>query len=70
MEIGVITKGSDRIIVAVKEFKGREYIDIRTHFENDKGEWIPTKKGVTLTPDTIDEMIHLLTDARDQMGKK
>lgn len=70
MEIGDIAKGNDRIIVAVKEFKGKGYIDIRTHFENDKGEWIPTKKGITLAPDNVDELIRLLREAREQMVKE
>ena len=70
MEIGDISKGNDKIIVAVKEFKGKEYIDIRIHFENDKGEWIPTKKGITIAPDNVDEMIRLLQEAREQMVKK
>lgn len=64
MEIGDIAKGKDKIIVALKEFKGKEYIDIRTHFQNDDGDWIPTKKGITLSPDNLDEMIDLLKKAK------
>lgn len=64
MEIGDIAKGKDKIIVAFKEFKGKEYIDIRTHFQNDKGDWIPTKKGITLSPDNLDDMIDLLKKAK------
>ncbi len=64
MEIGEIPKGKDKIIVALKEFKGKEYIDIRTHFQNDDGDWIPTKKGITLSPDNLDEMIDLLKKAK------
>jgi len=70
MEVGEIPKGKDKIIVALKEFKGKEYIDIRTHFENDKGDWIPTKKGITLTPDSLDEMIDLLKTAKKKVSEK
>jgi hypothetical protein len=70
MEIGEIPKGKDKIIIAVKEFKGKEYIDIRTHFENDEGDWIPTKKGITLTPDSLDEMIDLLKTAKKKVSDK
>jgi len=70
MEVGEILKGNDKIIVALKEFKGKEYIDIRTHFENNDGDWIPTKKGITLTPDSLDEMIDILKTAKKKVSDK
>lgn len=70
MDVGEIPKGKDKIIVALKEFKGKEYIDIRTHFENNEGDWIPTKKGITLTPDSLDEMIDLLKTAKKKVSDK
>jgi hypothetical protein len=70
MEVGEIPKGKDKIIVALKEFKGKEYIDIRTYFENDGGDWIPTKKGITLAPDSLDEMIDILKTAKKKVSEK
>jgi hypothetical protein len=64
MQIGEIQKGNDKIIVTVKEFKGKQYIDLRTYFENDQGEWLPTKKGISLTPDNVDDMIEFLQKAK------
>lgn len=70
MEVGEISKGKDKIIVAVREFKGKEYVDIRTHFENNDGDWIPTKKGITLSPDSLDDMIELLQSAKEKVSGK
>jgi hypothetical protein len=70
MQIGEIQKGKDKIIVTVKEFKGKQYIDLRTHFENDQGEWIPTKKGISLTPDNLDDMIGFLQKAKKAAPEK
>ncbi|MCX5815862.1 MAG: transcriptional coactivator p15/PC4 family protein [Proteobacteria bacterium] len=70
MQIGEIDKGKDKIIVTVKEFKGKQYIDIRTFFENDDGEWIPTKKGISFTPENLDEAIKLLQKARKNVAGK
>ena len=70
MQIGEIPKGNDKIIVTVKEFKGKQYIDLRTHFQNDQGEWIPTKKGISLTPDNLDEMIQFLQKAKKAAAGK
>ena len=68
MHIGEIQKGKDKIIVTVKEFKGKQYIDMRTYFENQEGEWIPTKKGISLTLDNLDEAIKLLQQAKKKTG--
>jgi len=68
MVIGEIQKGTDKIIVTVKEFKGKTYVDIRTYFENDQGEMMPTKKGVSLTPENLDEIIILLQSAKKEVA--
>jgi len=50
---------SERNQVKVREsiFKDREYIDIRVFNKNKEGEFIPTKKGVTLPKDMMKEVI-------------
>jgi hypothetical protein len=68
MNIGEIQKtGTDKIIVTVKEFKGKTYVDVRTFFENDQGEMIPTKKGISLTPENLDDLIRLLNEAKEKL---
>ena len=70
MIIGEIQRtGTDKIIVTVKEFKGKTYVDVRTFFENDDGEMVPTKKGVSLTPENLDELMRLLGEAKKQLPK-
>ncbi|HAX18565.1 MAG TPA: transcriptional regulator [Actinobacteria bacterium] len=68
MQIGELEKGKDRIIVSLTEFKGRQYVDIRTYFENQEGEWIPTKKGISLTPENLDDMIKFLEEAKKKIN--
>ncbi len=70
MQIGEIQKGNDKIIVTVKDFKGKQYIDVRTYFENDEGNWIPTKKGISFTPENLAEAIKLLQKAQKKIGEK
>ncbi|MCX7991633.1 MAG: transcriptional coactivator p15/PC4 family protein [Proteobacteria bacterium] len=61
MVLGEIQKSTTEIIRVSKEsFKGKEYLDIRIYFINDEGEWKPTKKGVTLSPDKAEELIEIL----------
>ena len=65
IEIGEIQKNSaSKIKVAIREYKGRQFVDVRTFFQNEAGEEIITKKGITLSPDKITELIRLLSEAR------
>jgi hypothetical protein len=49
--IGEIERSeTEKVIVQVKEFKGRTYVDFRIHYLADEDEWRPTQKGVTVAP--------------------
>jgi hypothetical protein len=68
MMIGDLERNATEVVrVSAEEFKGRKYIDIRIHFKDSEGEWKPTKKGVTVQPDRIDELIGLLKKAQEQV---
>ena len=58
---------TERIEVSINEFKGKKYLDLRTFYTTDDGEsWLPTKKGITISPDNLE----LLKDAIEQaMGE-
>lgn len=54
--IGEMEKGwNEKIIFSISEFKGKNYANIRIYYEDDEGEWKPTKKGVTVSLDTFNE---------------
>jgi hypothetical protein len=64
MLIGEIERGETEVLrVSTEEYKGRKYIDVRIYFENDEGEWKPTKKGVTIQPDRLDDFLDLIKKA-------
>ena len=57
----IIPKGKTRcIMVRLATFKGNTRLDIREHYRDDNGEWLPTKSGVTMP---ADERVGLLVDA-------
>ena len=60
--IAIIPKNSmDEIRVMWSEYKGHRYLDIRVYTEAEgKADKVPTKKGVTLRPDLIPELIEAL----------
>jgi hypothetical protein len=65
MVIGDIERNPTEVVrVSVSEYKGRKYVDLRIYFKNAEGEWAPTKKGVTVQPDKVEEMLGLLKQAQ------
>ncbi|HUG44159.1 MAG TPA: transcriptional coactivator p15/PC4 family protein, partial [Acidobacteriota bacterium] len=48
---------NEKILFSVSEFKGKQYADIRIYYEDDEGEWKPTKKGVTVSLDSFAEFV-------------
>lgn len=54
--IATIPRGdTERIEIAINEYKGKKYLDIRTFYTTNNGEnWFPTKKGVTISPDNLE----------------
>ena len=54
----------EKIRVEKREYKGREFIDIRTYYL-DGNEWKPTQKGVTFRPDQLKEIIEALEGEKE-----
>lgn len=66
--IATIPRSStEQMQIAVKEFKGKSYLDMRIFYTTDEGaNWLPTKKGVTCSP----ENLVLLKDAIEEAMKE
>lgn len=60
---------TEELQIAINEYKGKQYVDLRIFYTNDEGDtWNPTKKGVTVAPDKIDDVIEALTKAKAELG--
>ena len=70
-QIAVIEKNAlEQIRVGFCEFRRKTYLDVRVYAEfDDETEHKPTKKGVSLRPDMLDEMIAALQEAKAQAVK-
>lgn len=66
MIIAEIEKNSaERIRVSVTDYKGHQFIDCRVYYEDDQGEWKPTRKGIALNNQTIKNVIEALQKATE-----
>ncbi len=63
--LGTVDKNSrERIEVRAAEYQGHQYIDIRTYWRTTDDEtWKPSKKGVTVRPEMVGELIAVLKKA-------
>jgi len=51
------------IRIQKSEFKGYEFIDVRKYYEAEDGEFKPTKKGIAISLDIVDEVIEAIKKA-------
>lgn len=58
---------TEQMQISINEYKGKSYLDMRIFYTNDEGAtWLPTKKGVTCSPENIE----LLKDAVEEAMKE
>jgi hypothetical protein len=51
---------TEQLQISVSEYKGKSYLNMRIYYTTDEGNtWLPTKKGVTFSPEQLD----ILTEA-------
>jgi len=62
-----IQKNTREVIrINVQEFKGTNVVDVRVFFQiND--DWVPTRKGISLTESVLDEVIEGLEEAQKEL---
>ncbi len=69
--IQTIDKGlGGRIHVRVSRFRDRDYIDIRNFYEDEAGEWKPTRKGIAVPIEMYEELMTALGAAKDEIDKR
>jgi hypothetical protein len=57
----------ERIRVSIEEYRGSTFVDLRVYWEDEQGEWRPSKKGIALNGDCIDQVIEALQKARKEL---
>ena len=69
--VSAIDKGlGNRIHIRISRFKDRDYLDIRNSYEDDAGEWKPTRKGIAVPVEFYDEVMESLAAAKAVIDKR
>ena len=62
MERTVIEKNSrESIVVSETEYKGNKYVDVRVFYKDTDGSLKPTRKGVSVRPEKVAELVAALS---------
>ena len=63
---------ADKVRAEFSHFKGRDLFSFRIYFQSDdeSGEWIPTKRGITVQTELIPELKKALDKAHEQWQAK
>ena len=64
--VGTIDRNErERVQIAVNEYKGKSYLDLRIFYTTDAGDtWRPTQKGVTIAPEHLDTLIEAIEESK------
>jgi hypothetical protein len=64
MQIAEIEKNqTEKILVSLEHYRGATFVDLRVYWQNQQGEWKPSRKGIALTGTCIGEVIKALNEA-------
>ena len=61
---------TEEVRISLKPYNGKPYLDIRVFFYSEKaGEFLPKKKGVTLSAEFLGELKTALSRAEEVIGQ-
>tara|TARA_E500000318_G_C3536390_1_gene202738 strand:- start:107 stop:340 length:234 start_codon:yes stop_codon:yes gene_type:complete len=65
-----IKKNSSEVYrIYEKEYEGYKFIDVRIYYmDKETGEYKPTRKGISLMPNNVSEVIEGILKAMEHMG--
>ena len=69
-QIAQFEKGEDVVRVGLTDFRKRQYIEVRTYYMDNEGEWKPTRKGITLTPELMKDVHTALGTALEELANE
>lgn len=61
---------TEEIQVQLSEYKGKKFLDLRIFYTTDAGNtWNPTKKGVAVYPESLDQLKEAIEIAQKELSE-
>jgi len=51
---------TEEVRAALRTYRGRQYMDLRIYYQDDAGEYKPTKKGINLSVELLGELTRMV----------
>jgi len=68
--VGEFNKNANETIrVRFREYDGKQLLDLRVWVQNDKGNFVPTRKGLSLRLDLVDSLKEAILKAAAEIEK-
>jgi hypothetical protein len=59
----------EEVRISISVYKGKQYIDLRIYYKGDDGEFHPSKKGLTISPDLLPDLVEAVEKLKDVVGE-
>jgi len=56
---------TERLFIEESEYKGHKLVSLRIYFLSREEEWLPTKKGVTIKREQLEEVLGYLNKIKE-----
>ncbi|HBA55228.1 MAG TPA: hypothetical protein DCZ04_12460 [Syntrophorhabdus aromaticivorans] len=63
-----MTSTKHRLMVTVEDHKGAKIVDLRSYQIINDGELVPTRDGISFSPEKVDAVIELLREAQKKIA--
>ena len=60
---------TEQVQVSLSAFKSKTYVDLRIYYKASGGEYRPTKKGITFSPDLLPELEEAIRKLIEKVGE-
>ncbi len=59
---------TEQLQISINSYKDKRYLDLRIYYTTDDGiNWLPTKKGVTISPDNLVTLKDAVEEAMQEL---
>ena len=59
---------TEQIQISINSYKNKQYLDLRVYYTTDDGgTWLPTKKGVTISPENLVALKDAVEEAMQEL---
>ena len=60
---------TEQLQISINSYKEKKYLDLRIYYTTDEGaNWLPTKKGVTVSPENLQALKEAIETAMSELG--